>query len=464
MPPHFARPIFALLPTALAVYALGCGSDSNLGVDGGGFDSGPTDGATHDAEMDAGVDAHGDSGLDAGAEPLLPDGVTLSGLELYQAVQIPLMADGAELPRTTPIVANRDALMRAYVTLSGPAPAGLRAELLIEAADGTTTRVRADGPLTSPSRVEDAASTFNLHIPAAAMTPSARYRLRLLSDDGAPAPATGTHDARYPRDGSLATLGAEADEGGIDLVLVPLRYLYDGSGRLPDTSPAQLALFEELLTALYPISEVHIRVREPVDWTDGPQLFTGNFDFGQLNGFLRDLKTSDGAPSASYYYALVQPAPTFSDYCGRSCTTGQSFVVSDPTNGAQRAGGGMGYSGERWAWTLAHELGHMHGRNHAPCNVRRSDPDFPYPGGKIGLWGYDRRSETFLDPSVATDMMGYCDDEWISDYTYDALFDRVLAVHRAAVSARVDTPTDADVVCTSSMTPEGARCDCAATH
>jgi hypothetical protein len=69
----------------------------------------------------------------------------------------------------------------------------------------------------------------------------------------------------------------------------------------------------------------------------------------------------------------------------------------------------------------AHELGHTWGRQHAPCgNPAGPDRDFPYPGGTIGRIGYDLQSGV-LKQRTAPDIMGYCGNPWISDYTYDGV-------------------------------------------
>ena len=88
---------------------------------------------------------------------------------------------------------------------------------------------------------------------------------------------------------------------------------------------------------------------------------------------------------------------------------------------------GLGYSQNNLAAeTLVHEVGHAHGRYHAPCGgASGTDPAFPYPGAKIGTWGYDLIEKDLLDPNVYTDIMGYCNRIWVSDYTYDALWERI---------------------------------------
>jgi hypothetical protein len=71
----------------------------------------------------------------------------------------------------------------------------------------------------------------------------------------------------------------------------------------------------------------------------------------------------------------------------------------------------------------AHEWGHNWGRQHAPCgNPPNPDPSFPYGGGVTGAYGYDQ-VDRVVKPPTAHDLMGYCSNDWISDYTYLGVLD-----------------------------------------
>ena len=120
--------------------------------------------------------------------------------------------------------------------------------------------------------------------------------------------------------------------------------------------------------------------------------------------------------------------------------TGLSTVVDSPNTSFLRASVGVGYPGEDSANTAAHEVGHAHGREHAPCGGAQGvDPQFPYSGGVIGSWGYDILAKTFLSPTKGHDMMSYCPNEWVSDYTYSALFDRIAALNGNPASGATGT-------------------------
>jgi len=80
-------------------------------------------------------------------------------------------------------------------------------------------------------------------------------------------------------------------------------------------------------------------------------------------------------------------------------------------------------------WTAAHELGHNFGRLHVKCRGNEKNPDLHYPYPNSQLSDGDERSHYGLDtgfnppkvmpPLDNADIMSYCDDQWISDYTYN---------------------------------------------
>ena len=85
---------------------------------------------------------------------------------------------------------------------------------------------------------------------------------------------------------------------------------------------------------------------------------------------------------------------------------------------------------------MAHEVGHNHGRDHAPCpqwGIGGVDANYPYPGAATGVYGWDSRSDTLMPPT-STDLMGYCNRKWVSDYTYEGLLNRVASVNGAAAN------------------------------
>jgi hypothetical protein len=68
------------------------------------------------------------------------------------------------------------------------------------------------------------------------------------------------------------------------------------------------------------------------------------------------------------------------------------------------------------------------------------DPDFPHAGGTIGVYVFDLQDNVLRSPS-SPDIMGYCGDPWISDYTYQGVLDYRIATQAAgSVAAARQAP------------------------
>ncbi len=385
-----------------------------------------------DAGSDAGPDADADALEDADAELPDPDqllklagDLSITKISLFQSVEIPIWRDGGALtPQDIVIVPGRP-LRTVVWAAPGAGYVSRPLTLVVSVTGGAGGPVHLQETVTFPSGSDPAnpATAVFLDIPAQSVRAGLGLSVRVLDEAAAEIPEAQPHPARAGTLTSPLPQTVEPAQEPVRLVLIPIRYQDGGVDFLPDTSPAQLLLYELLLEAAYP-GEFEIVLHAELAWDD-PFTWTGNFDFGDLNGQLVDMKSSEGEPPESYYYALVAPADTFSDYCGGSCTTGQSYEISDPESSDYRVGGGMGFPGEDSAWTLVHELGHMFGRSHTGCDVSQDDGDYPYDGGMLGSWGLDPRSGAWIDPADCADFMGYCDPSWVSDYTWNGLYDRI---------------------------------------
>jgi hypothetical protein len=182
--------------------------------------------------------------------------------------------------------------------------------------------------------------------------------------------------------------------------------------------------------ALYPAAKVDITVRAP--WQYTRTISPTGSGFGSVLQALQDLRQQDNVADDIYYYGALAPASNMNSYCGGGCVTGLSSLSDDPSDAFVRASVGIGFTGEDSADTKAHEVGHAHGRQHSPCGgASDPDPQNPYSGGGIGVFGYNLNTKQLIPSSQGKDIMGYCQPEWVSDYTYQALFDRMQFVNGA---------------------------------
>ena len=353
------------------------------------------------------------------------EGVTISDIVLYQGVARPLMTNGAAANSTTPVVAQRGALVRVFYDASGYNGQPVTAQLTL----GDTV-LEQTVTLGGTSSAGALASTVNFDVPPPALSGDVSYRVDLLQPSESV--VNDNPAGRFPSDESATDHIPTQASGTLKITLVPIRYNADGSGRLPDTSTAQRDNYQNAFFSMYPVTDVVVSVRaQPLEW--GAAVAPNGSGWSSLLNAVADLRTTDGAPADNYYYGIFKPTGSTAAFCNGGCVAGLGFV-SSPTEAYTRAAIGLGYGGSIAIDTALHELGHNHGREHAPCGTA-GDPNYPYAGAQIGVWGYDLLSGQLFDPTQYVDMMSYCDPTWISDYNFTAIFNRL-----KAVSADIYTP------------------------
>ena len=347
--------------------------------------------------------------------------LNLRDIAVYQSIKIPVVQNGvavARAQRVAAIVEGRPTLFRVFVDPSAAFTArDFSARIVVKTA-GVSQQYFAKQHITKASSDADTASTFQVFVPAEKIAADTTYSIELVEC----AQGSGsTLTTRFPATGDVAL---ETRKTGIlKVVVLPVTT----NARKPDTSDAALAVYRAYLEAMYPIEKAEIRVGTaittayPVNWTT-------------LLEQIRTQRQTDKAAADEYFFGIMQPTATLKEYCRTGCTAGIGYV-GPATQSATRAAVGLDYGDEMSAATMAHEVGHNHGRNHAPCapgnNISGVDASYPYAGAKVGVWGYDSRKRVFFNPASTMDIMGYCDPKWISDYTYKGLVDRVASINGA---------------------------------
>jgi hypothetical protein len=89
---------------------------------------------------------------------------------------------------------------------------------------------------------------------------------------------------------------------------------------------------------------------------------------------------------------------------------------------------GWDFDGSYNDWYGGHEIGHTRGRYHAEFCGAGGGAAYPYPGGRISpdltgngaIYGFDITTRAIYPPSWK-DVMTYCSNEWVSDFTYEGI-------------------------------------------
>lgn len=365
----------------------------------------------------------------SGVMPQLAEagGVNITEIALYQGVKRPLMQNGSKAVSDIPVVAGRDALIRVWVSLDASYnKLPVTGQLFI---GSSTTPIEVKKTLIE-STEDNLDSTINFEVPGGELKGATTYRIELKQEPGAPA-ATGGQ--KYPASGA-ELLDVQSNGPSLKLVIVPIEYNGDGSGRLPDTTAGQIQAYKDLFYSVYPAAAVDLTVRPnpyPINYPVPPTDFNA---WPQLLDEITNLRLQDGTPDDTYYYGIFNGAASEGQYCQQGCILGLGNLPG-PSETNMRASIGVGFSGNVSVTTSIHETGHAHGRMHADCGGAQGiDPD-SYPGADIVTWGYDLLTKQLIDPNgMHKDFMGYCEPYWLSDYSFIGLFERMKVSNGAKIN------------------------------
>ena len=342
--------------------------------------------------------------------PCEPMAETGSAAYLTQAVQ------SRAFP--VPLIAGEEALLRVFVTVpestGEPIPPS-RATFFVGGEEVHSVDVPGQSA-TIPTRVAEAETSLdrsgNARIPGEAIRPGLEMVVD-IDPAGTLDPALGVA-SRIPESGRRAVPVRAMPT--FNLTVVP--FLWRSS---PDSAAvrrtAEMAADPEGhgllrdLRDLMPVGDLSVQAHEPV-WT------TSNDSDALLDevGVVRHMEGGTG-----YWMAALSGEATGA--WGVAWIPGRtSYVRLGRATVPEEAS------------TLAHELGHNMRLWHAPCGVRAVvDPTYPHDGGAIGAWGLDSRSgRDVLVPPTVSDLMSYCDPNWISEYNFTGALRYRLASEAAA--------------------------------
>lgn len=359
----------------------------------------------------------------------------LIGLEINQGVQ--------SLTNAVPLVANRDALVRAYVTArSGRAVTGrLRVERQQVAPPSVTFESRLEarppGVFDLSAARADLSKTLNFRVPGGDLHGAeATFRLELVVDgEVVPCPSC-----------DLAVVVRRLlPVPPLRLRLVGIRFPHDGKVHEPrDLDWSRIPVW---LQRAYPVPDVDYSV------TLVDAAYRWPFTCGQIVSQVSQLRAAEtgypgGVDPRTHYYAIVfsEDRRLFMRGCSVSPAEPNPAAVGsgptgDPKTIAEFAWDPDGSYGD---WYAGHEIGHTLGRAH-PGLCKSGDPKDPafQPGrhrrfthtrlaqsdDPRDVIGLDMRADepAVLGGSDWHDVMDYCPRQWLSPYTYEAVASRLIA-------------------------------------
>jgi hypothetical protein len=383
------------------------------------------------AELDGAASATVGGPSDAGILSKRPF-VLLDDVEVTQEVQ--------DLGHSVPLVARKPTIVRAYLRC-GQSPVPVRGELKVSRRPfGPWHTVSSLGPAQlDPSRSgrsladlrsrrADLGFSLNFRIPAA-FTGEGTLWLRLgrirRATTGTPMPSL----AHLP----LNTVRFRAPVS-LRLRLVRLRYTMGSPPVVHEPSATDVDLIASWLRRAYPISSLQLSTTT-VSAAPAPP-----FGAAQINAqliALRAVDVSTGTDARTHYYGMVSDGGFFMRglASGIPQTPQPGTVASGPTGPSTFGWDADGSYGD---WYGGHELGHTVGRFHAEfCGAVGGAP-YPFTDGQLSdadeaFVGLDVGDPTLglpmrvMDGVDSHDVMTYCDDQWLSSFTYGGIYARLSA-------------------------------------
>lgn len=313
---------------------------------------------------------------------------------------------------TVPLVANRDGLLRVFVKANQTNTAAPVVRVTIK--NGATTVWTSDitAPGSSvPTTITEGTltSSWNVAVPGANLQPG--YTLLAQIDPSGLIGEADKSNNSFPLNGTPQALTIQTVKD-FKVTIFPVA-LSSGTTVIPSADA-----WVNRLKRMYPLATVDAVVGSTFTPSANASTLSadGNTGWSPLLGELRDKRVAEA--SSRYYYGALHVSYG-------SGVAGLGYVGYPTAIGWDKTG--YGDSGN-YPEVFAHEVGHNFGRSHAPCGgVASSDANWPtgslYTGGLIGAWGWDpapagTSTAVLKVPTTVKDVMGYCSNIWVSDYTY----------------------------------------------
>jgi hypothetical protein len=468
-------------PTNDVLFRMGRGGQSPAGIYVVAESFSPTSGLTTDGTFLYWQENGAVQQLPNDAAALPSINMFVTGIEVTQGIQ--------NLSNSVPLIQNRRTFARVYVQSAGASVAGVTAQLssrlgVLQPVNpaGTTLTVRA-----SPNR-NDINQSFLFELPWSWTTSGQIQLTATLNPYKFPLEPNYTDDVL-----STGTLTFNPSPS-LSVQFFRLNYPLGGTTYRPRITDDVLKTYSWIMRA-YPIGGAIGQNFKPTLWdvdggtklanwvnqssSDCTKAKIGASDLAlcasyYTNGWLKYYRDHGWVPNTTaFYYGMISDG-SFNFPRGQAIYDKTSVGPSGTPCSPFSLGCGWDTDGSYADWYAGHEIGHSLGRAHPNagsdnpatpnttenCGHSRSDPGFPYGNtstarAPIGpadnsMEGFDAGDPSFgiakaVYPSATwNDVMSYCSNQWVSDYTYNGMYSYMIGHPSLAAAASASPALNGD--------------------
>ena len=328
-----------------------------------------------------------------------------------------LIVEGAYITQSSqrfngsvPLIADRPAFLRAFIKANEPNSAAPKVRVRFYRSGTLVTSSTMDPPSQSVgTAVSERDVSWGMPVPPSVVGPGLSVVIDVDPDNNVR--EVNESDNVFPASGTPFAVDVRTVPP-LEVRFVPIETAANSlvgnvtESRAPDLIALTLKMF--------PIAASSTDVRAA--FTTNAPVLTPN-DGAPWVQIINELNALRIAEGTQRHYIGILKAPYSGGIAGLGFVPGKTTLSWDASGAAT---------------TVAHELGHNFGRNHAPCGGPAGvDQSYPYPNARIGVFGFDVATRIVMD-SERRDVMSYCGPEWVSDYTYEGILN-----HRGSVTAAV---------------------------
>lgn len=357
----------------------------------------------------------GDGDGETGGEPFTPvpaRGITLTKVTANHGINVSI-ANGAAWAGPTEregrLASGRDTLFRIYYTLD---PDWVERDIearLAYSVGGETFEFKAQKTVVVDSSDQYLDGTMWIALPAADGFTAIDARFQVSLWEVEPGGEQLQEHVNVAPETGLELVGFEDIPMEMNVVFVPFSF----NGRTPDYMDA--AKMDTITKEIYqtePIQTLNTQI-------DDLRNSGGQFDVCSMLGTMSQIWSQAGAPSNVYYVGLVDT--------GASSGTLGCAVLNANFNADLWIDNNIKLS----ATSIVHEIGHNQGLQHVQCDdmgnpAAGPDPSYPdHPLGRTLNTGFGIRDFAMYPGETTTDYMSYCNDRWVSPWTWNKVWTRI---------------------------------------